>query len=409
MFNQTGIDQLLSLLSFSPPGTLHEDFASLTIHDWEELWRAAAAHGLSPLVYYQLSNLGVLPDVPPSIATKFRNALHHSTRRSTISFHQLGQVLETLNSAGIPVIVLKGAHLAELVYDDPALRPMADFDLLVHQEDLHLVDKTMISCGYGPTQSEWIDKGYIDSHQHVPLYSQTNAHPFEIHWTITHPSNPISINLDILWEQVGSATIAGEKVLVLSPEDLLLHLCLHACQDSLYSSGLRSIIDVSVTIERYLSDLDWQQVIRFSQQWGAVKPVYLTLFLARDLVCSPVPDQVLAALEPHDITPQVIQSAVEKILTDQKLSRHFSRIWDSGPIHKNVLRVFTRIFLSPGDMSRKYNITPGSPIIYWHYLRRMKILLGRYRHHSWQMLRGDEETSTFVNQQNCLTDWLAAP
>ena len=65
MGNQLGFDLLRSLLSFSPPGTLNADFSTLTIQDWEELWRAAAAHSLSPLVNYQLSTLGILPDVQP--------------------------------------------------------------------------------------------------------------------------------------------------------------------------------------------------------------------------------------------------------------------------------------------------------------------------------------------------------
>ena len=46
-------------------------------------------------------------------------------------FGHVASLLERLGAEAIDVIVLKGAYLAQSVYADPAVRAMADADLLI--------------------------------------------------------------------------------------------------------------------------------------------------------------------------------------------------------------------------------------------------------------------------------------
>ena len=66
-------------------------------------------------------------------------------------YDNLCKVLKILRRDGIPVIVLKGAHLAELVYGNRALRFMGDLDLLVQKDDVMRVDALLIEMGCTPT------------------------------------------------------------------------------------------------------------------------------------------------------------------------------------------------------------------------------------------------------------------
>ena len=121
-------------------------------------------------------------------------------------YHELSHVLTVLRHDDIPVIVLKGAHLAEIVYENIALRPMCDVDLLVKKEDLTRVQRKLLETGYSPF---------------------TNRLLLDIHWHLENSMTDLPVDMDMIWERAQPAFIAGVKVLVLSPEDLLLHLCLH--------------------------------------------------------------------------------------------------------------------------------------------------------------------------------------
>ena len=54
-----------------------------------------------------------------------------SAHRNLRLFGELRQILRAFNAAGLSVIPLKGACLAEMIYGNIALRPMVDVDLLL--------------------------------------------------------------------------------------------------------------------------------------------------------------------------------------------------------------------------------------------------------------------------------------
>ncbi|MBK8048555.1 MAG: nucleotidyltransferase family protein [Anaerolineales bacterium] len=57
-------------------------------------------------------------------------------------------MLETFEREQIPVIVMKGAALANRLSTDIGLRWMGNLDLLVHPEDQARVGALMLQCGY---------------------------------------------------------------------------------------------------------------------------------------------------------------------------------------------------------------------------------------------------------------------
>jgi hypothetical protein len=72
---------------------------------------------------------------------RFRSSLSPSDRA-------LAEVLERLEAAGIPALVLKGAALAHSLYESPDLRPRTDADVLVAQADLDRAGCELSRLGY---------------------------------------------------------------------------------------------------------------------------------------------------------------------------------------------------------------------------------------------------------------------
>jgi hypothetical protein len=86
-----------------------------------------------------------------------------------------------------------------------------------------------------------------------------------------------------------------------SPEDMLLHLAIHALYD--LKTWSRHDIDAALLITR--EPIDWTRLAERARQWGAGVGLYLLLErLARGLGC-PVPEVVLLRLRPGVATQAV--------------------------------------------------------------------------------------------------------
>ena len=60
----------------------------------------------------------------------------YAAARAMRSGRQIQVVVDALEAAGIPSVLLKGPALARTVYPDPALRQSVDIDLLVRPGDV---------------------------------------------------------------------------------------------------------------------------------------------------------------------------------------------------------------------------------------------------------------------------------
>ena len=95
--------------------------------------RALYDEGIAALLHGAVAGRGFFP---AAIEAELAAAYTTTAIRNTALLHELEAALAALGRANVPGLLLKGAALAETVYGDPALRPMADCDLLVRPADL---------------------------------------------------------------------------------------------------------------------------------------------------------------------------------------------------------------------------------------------------------------------------------
>ena len=115
----------------------------------------ATLHDVAPLLYERLANDASPANVPGDVLQRLREIYLMTGARNALLYRELGPVLQALQHDNIPVIVLKGAHLAALVYRHIALRPMSDIDLLVHRSDLERAVAKLHDLGFtGPLAGE---------------------------------------------------------------------------------------------------------------------------------------------------------------------------------------------------------------------------------------------------------------
>ena len=399
---------LLKCLTLDRAQEMGFDPGELTSQDWELVWELAKTQALTPLLYYRNSESGIIESLPGEIGVSLRQNMLTSVKHKTHFSQALSDILAAFNRASLELVALKGSHLAELIYEDPALRVIGDIDLLVHERDLLACDACMLELGYGPSKRTWIQNEFTATHHHLPYYRKPGHPHVELHWTITKPETPPAIDLDGLWQRTRAVSIAGVQTRVLSTQDLILHICIHACYDNLFSDGIRSIVDLYQIIQSQKGEIDWGLLLEISARWRVNRCLYLMLHLTHQLAGAEVPKRVFRSLQPADMQDDIVLSAQNQLFSQVHGSRNFSRLVGTEGLIEKAGTIMGRVFLSPGEMYRKYDLEPGSPRLYWSYLRRIKELGLRYGGELVDALRSRADSGSTARNQRLLLDWLSA-
>jgi len=284
------------------------------------------------------------------------------------------------NRAEIKVILLKGSHLAQFVYKDAGLRPMGDIDIMVKKEDLHKAEELLLKMGY--TKSREIDIEQICKvSQHIsPFRDPKGIKHLEIHWTIVRPTSPFNIDIEGLWKRAKTVKINGTDVLVLSMEDLLLHITLHLYLHHFSPLGLKPFCDISTVVNNYAHEIDWDQLRFRACEWGTDRCLYLTLCLSKEILRANIPDRILDALKPDILNERIFLQAKKLIFSfeKQKPVIFADKFHPDNSLLKKISFIFQRIFISPKMLADIYSLPASSKGVYFYYFVRFISLIYRW-------------------------------
>lgn len=298
--------------------------------DWLALVERAQRNGVAPLLYRRLRETA---HVPPAALKPLRRAYYQNAAANTLRIRELGRVLSVLVAAGIPTIVLKGPALALTIYPDPALRVIGDLDLLVRREQVEQAMAALHSLGYGPPEHEPpYSLEYLarfGRHLQLQRRDRTGTLDLEVHWTLIGElwaGAVTAIDVEGLWARAVPLQGEGWRARQLSPADTLLHLALHATlMHGFTELGLRIYVDVDRLVRHHAAGQEagafWAQVIALARAQRLATLLYITLMLARDLLGTPLPASVLAALRPGGVQQRMFAQALraDDILHQRRL------------------------------------------------------------------------------------------
>ena len=348
----------------------------LTPSAWDSVADQAAQQKLGPLAYHRLTaGLDALP-IPGPVRERLRTFYAVGQLRNTLLLRDAVHVIGALQAAGVPVMVLKGLHLAVQVYSEPGLRTMSDIDIMVPERDLAKAEHVMVGLGFGPLPRPDLEE-FCRRSNHLARLSRPKSVPVEVHWTIERPTSPFTIDVDALWRRAQPIALGGLEVLALSPEDLLLHLCLHTSYHHRFDRmALKGLVDIDMVVAAFEGRLDWRQVARTARDWNAESYVYSTLRLATMILETPVPKAALASLDRKMEDETIIELARQFALTPiVDLPPGFREVRASRSLPKRAASVARGIFLPRRHMRRLYGLRDGSPLVYLYYGVRVFDLL----------------------------------
>ena len=406
---------LLACLHKDPGGVRPADLRALSGDAWSEWVRMAIRAGVGPLLYQRLQDHGLADAVPAQVMRRLERRYERNAVRVLRILAELNKLARRVQDARIPLIVLKGVHLAVAAYDNIALREMNDLDLLVRRRDLAKVAQALTELGYvsaGPFTIEpdlrWEWKWGL---HHLPRFMKEGAPGIDVHWSITPPEEPYSIASDELWERAVPLHLAGVDLLGLAAEDLILHLAMHTSYQHDFVMGLRPSCDLAALLRRHGEAIRWEDVGERAGRWGWQRGVYLALRLAQELLGAAVPDAVLADLQPPDFAPGVLAAAKGQVFAKSEVAAEMpsglTQLTASSGRREKAATLLRSVFPTRAFLAKVYGVPVASPRLYLYYPVRLKDVLMTRSSAAWQLLRRDPERVQAARRKQLLRTWLA--
>lgn len=235
-------------------------------------------HRLTPWLYWEVARKGwkkyiLSPSLLQDLRRDYILSLIMATRQSEMTL----RFIQDFSHHGIEIILLKGADLRHRLYGDPAARPMGDLDVLINPEDLPRTRSVLAEMGFR-LAPEYVDlsPAYWEIlgdaiHYQPPPHRELCL---DLHWEIGALLYFYRLPFALLREDAMPFSPDGLPVYVLSPENLIIYLCLNAHKDP----GI-PILSQFLDLVLALSNLpiNWRTLTDRTRSFQCQRPVFLIL------------------------------------------------------------------------------------------------------------------------------------
>jgi hypothetical protein len=351
---------LVNLLSSAIRAESAEIFEIETV-DWKAVYEEAKLHDVHPLLFSAVNRLKGVQEPNSTLMSEWQKSALLAGANQIQHIYQVSKVLDILNKAGIPVIILKGLVLRNL-YPEPELRTMGDADILVHEKDIESTKAILQKMGYHA--GDYSAKHIHFSHKNYPIV--------EVHWTLVD-SNKFKKAAwfdKTVWDNSVPYTIFDIQTLVLSKENELLHACLHLAGHLMSGGfGLRQLCDLVLLIEDKKRPINWCSFTAKVKACGLESFFYALLQVCKELLSLETPE-ALHCRAPEETT--YIEDLIYDILdggvfgktstnrSSSNLLLHYTR----GEKRSSTLKVYlSLLFPAPQKLANKYAYARKYPML----------------------------------------------
>ena len=228
-----------------------------------------------------------------SFAAAAENSLH---------FDSLDRIKRAFQAAGIPLVLLKGAALAHTVYEQPALRPMADVDIWLRPKELPEAARLMTELGFRaagkkarPPALQLLSGGEIRFYRPEWRQGLVELHrsPFPGWWL----RRVATVDDGAVWSRREPLPVLGPLIYQLGPEDTVIQLAVHLAVNHQFGlAAVRSLLDIAFTVQK--RPVNWMIVAERARWWRVGTATWTVLHLLHHLTDTADSEPALAYLRP---------------------------------------------------------------------------------------------------------------
>ncbi|MEM9542794.1 MAG: nucleotidyltransferase family protein [Cyanobacteria bacterium P01_E01_bin.42] len=284
--------------------------------DWQILMESANYHNVTPLLYWSLKKLN-WESVPKKRRSQLSSVFQANLNHNFLVTSTLVKVCQYLHDRNIAVIPFKGSLLATSIYKSLALRRIRDVDILVRKEDFLFVKQILIERNYYPYDrlNELQEELRLQTNYEDALVNSETGIKIDIHWGFNPPYFATNISIDDIFKRAGSLKIGHMELPDLTPEDLLLVLCLNGAKDGWYE--LQRICDIHEFLKTY-PDFNWQSFWQRGIECNCVRIVLLGLELVRLFFQVSIPEFIGEEIARDTIVKKLGRQIYERLIDNRE-------------------------------------------------------------------------------------------
>lgn len=343
--------------------------------EWNALLPLALAHGVGPLLFANLRERVL----PVRARDQLRLVYLSNALRNEKLLTEQKRILDAFSTKSLAAWPLKGPQLSQKLYSDPAVRQVADLDLLIRPGDLAACDGVLQSLGY-VRQARGDIAALGDAGELLYLKPEENQKRGSVAGQDPHITFAVDLQQRVL--PYGRRDPLADRIRAqgLTPENLLLLLCVN--QVAHRFARLKYLLDVAARLRQFPADFDWRNFISAAQLLDFSPGIYWSLESAHAAATAPVPASVLAALRPG---PSVLH-LLARVLGPDPIATLARGAALEGPAGARVILACTqpglprvrqlwRMLFPPAAFLRQEFSAPAEAFALPLYLRRLRLKL----------------------------------
>lgn len=372
-------ETLVGWLRPGGPGDVAAQTAGWGSVEWAKARQAALVHGVAPLLAWRLAGTPAWEALAPELRAYCAEQLELNTRRVALMFADLGAIAAAAAAAGVEIVALKGAPMALRYYPEPALRPMADLDVLARPADEPRLARAIGAIGFRLVENTPRHRAYARGEQRVVSYDgehPDNPRGVEVHTEIAERLHTIDYTITpALWRGATPLGGAAGPALAPPPEGLLLHLLIHTSHNIIYRRlRLIQLYDIALLAPQIVAAA-WGDLVDGALRAGEARLLYAPLALAERLFGPLAPAPVLAELAAG--TPLGLRRLIERstpsdlsLCNPREVSLGYRLAWHRSGAAQ--LRATLRMLAAPPDAIRQhYPHSARLALAYLYHLRHL--------------------------------------
>jgi hypothetical protein len=257
--------------------------------DWEGIAATAERHGVAPIAGFHLRSCDA--GLSAAVAERLERAFFENALVKAREAERLAEGIHRLRDAGYQVMLLKGAALDLLVYDEPWVVTSQDSDLLLRPDpgrrlsaDERSIRRALYRSGI---EADLLQHHDLDMNGVLP------------------------VRYERIWAAARPVGFHGAEAFVMAPEDLLISLCVNSCRKRFFR--LKHLFDIAESVHR-LAGLDWERVAVRAREDRCEGIVHTALLAAAGALGARIPSGALDALNVSHLRSAVLRRLVDRFL-----------------------------------------------------------------------------------------------
>lgn len=342
-----------------------------------EVARWLVQNGIGPLAY------GRSRELWPELAAALRHDAYSAAAENSFHFRRLQEVVEALQEAQIPMVLLKGAALAGPVYHDPLTRTMSDIDLWIPQEAMEEAVRRLQARGFvlrskhkRPLRLELLSEGEVQMLDSRNGLVELHGSPLKGWWI----NRAAALDKAAMWQRARPLQDSAQapiemplhNVHHLAAEDAVVQLAVHTAVNHRFSlHAVRSLVDLALLARS--ETVAWDVVAQRAREWRVATAVWTVLDRLQSLIGLPQMEPALVALRPSRLRRHLLQATVspQSLLAGddhrQGLIRHLLWLLLVDRPSAAARLVYRTLWPEPQWLAARY----GGAVSHWQHLWRV--------------------------------------